>query len=186
MQKYIELGTTNIEYTLRISKRARNMRLAIYDGGDLVVTIPQCMSEKKAEKFILKKSAWIIGKVQEAIARGPRISTKERREQFLNYKEKARALVLEKLQTLNTVYGFVFNKIRIGNQKTRWGSCSRKGNLNFSYRIALLPEELVNYIIVHELCHLKEFNHSQNFWKLVERMVPAYKQSRKKLRNSKF
>ena len=77
-----------------------------------------------------------------------------------------------------------FNKINIKNQKTRWGSCSKKGNLNFNYKIALLPQHLADYIIVHELCHLGEFNHSRSFWNLVAKVFPEYLGIRNELRRS--
>lgn len=94
---------------------------------------------------------------------------------YKKYKENARALVLIKLHEFNKVYNFKWNRVAIRNQKSRWGSCSTKGNLNFNYKIALLPLHLAEYIIVHELCHLEEFNHSGAFWKLVSLTVPAYK-----------
>ena len=80
-----------------------------------------------------------------------------------------------RFEYFNKFYSYKWNRIFIKNQKTRWGSCSKRGNLNFNYRIALLPPEAADYIIVHELCHLKEFNHSRNFWKLVEQQIPNYK-----------
>ena len=84
--------------------------------------------------------------------RGARVS-------YLKYKETARALAKSRIEYYNTLYGFIFNRISIKNHKSRWGSCSKKGNLNFNYKIALLPEALADYVIVHELCHLGEFNH---------------------------
>ena len=83
----------------------------------------------------------------------------------------------------NQIYGFQYNKINIRNQKTRWGSCSKKGNLNFNYKIALLPEKYADYIVVHELCHLKEFNHSRSFWNLVARTIPDFRERKKRIKN---
>ncbi len=105
------------------------------------------------------------------------------RKEYLAYKESARKLVYERLEYFNQFYNFKYNKVAIRNQKTRWGSCSRRGNLNFSYRLALMDPRLADYIIVHELCHLKEFNHSQNFWDLVAQQFPDYKELRKKLKH---
>jgi hypothetical protein len=107
-------------------------------------------------------------------------------QKYLKYKESARALVNERLQYFNQYYGYKWNKIAIRNQKTRWGSCSKAGNLNFNYKIALLPPRAADYIIVHELCHLKEFNHSQNFWNLVSKTIPDFKEVRKQLKNNGF
>jgi predicted metal-dependent hydrolase len=93
---------------------------------------------------------------------------------YLANKEAARVLVHQKLLEHNEHYGFKWGRVSIKNMKSRWGSCSSKGNLNFHYRIAMLPEELFDYVIVHELCHLKVFNHSQMFWDLVAEKVPDY------------
>jgi predicted metal-dependent hydrolase len=87
-----------------------------------------------------------------------------------------------RVEELNKPYGFVYGKIAIRNQKTRWGSCSRRGNLNFNYRVGLLPQKLMDYVIVHELCHLGEFNHSYKFWDLVAKTVPEYKAIRQELK----
>ena len=84
----------------------------------------------------------------------------------------------------NEIYQFSYNKIYIKNQKTRWGSCSGKKNLSFNYRILFLPKKLQDYIIVHELCHLKELNHSKRFWSLVARVFPDYQNIRNELRTA--
>src|SRR5262249_14202616 len=91
------------------------------------------------------------------------------------HKARAKELVTARLAYFNTSYNFKYNKITIRNQVSRWGSCSRKGNLSFNYRIVLLPPEMADYIVVHELCHLGEFNHGPKFWELVERTVPNWK-----------
>jgi len=103
---------------------------------------------------------------------------------YQKYKTEARFLVLNKLEKYNQVYNFKYNRVSIRDQRTRWGSCSKKGNLNFNYKIAFLPEELADYIIVHELCHLKEFNHSSRFWDLVARAFPNYLELRRTLRKT--
>jgi hypothetical protein len=79
-------------------------------------------------------------------------------------------------------HGITIGKIAIRNQKSRWGSCSKKGNLNFNYKLAFLSPEVRDYIIVHEICHIKEFNHGKDFWALVGEMMPEYKALRKQLR----
>jgi predicted metal-dependent hydrolase len=104
------------------------------------------------------------------------------RVEYLKYKEEARRLVNERLEFFNKIYGLPLNRITIRNTKSRWGSCSKKGNLNFNYKIALLPPALADYLVVHELCHIKEFNHSQKFWDLVALALPNYKKLRKELK----
>jgi predicted metal-dependent hydrolase len=108
------------------------------------------------------------------------------RVKYLKHKEEARRLVKEKIETFNKIYGFCYGRIAIRNTKSRWGSCSKKGNLNFNYKIALLPPKLADYLVVHELCHLGEFNHSPKFWDLVAKAMPDYKKLRKELRHIQF
>lgn len=110
------------------------------------------------------------------------ILRKRSKRAFLLHKESARALVHQKLLHFNAFYGFEFNRVAIRNQRSRWGSCSKQGNLNFNYKIVLLPEHLADYIIVHELCHLQEMNHSPKFWELVAQTIPDYTARRKQLR----
>ena len=79
------------------------------------------------------------------------------------------------------MYSSEIGKIGIRGQYTRWGSCSSKGNLSFNYTLLQFREEVIDYVIIHELCHLKEMNHSKRFWKLVGKLCPDYKNLRKEL-----
>ncbi len=97
-------------------------------------------------------------------------------------KEALRLHIEKRLAFFNRTYGFTYRRITIRNQRTRWGSASRLGNLNFNYRMTLLPPHLSDYIIVHELCHLGAFNHSKKFWELVARTIPDYRACRQQLR----
>lgn len=97
-------------------------------------------------------------------------------------KEVARAAILARLVELNASYGFIYKKVAIRNQRSRWGSCSKAGNLNFNYVIHALPPGLMDYVIVHELCHLSVFNHSRAFWDLVAKALPNYQTLRRELR----
>lgn len=96
------------------------------------------------------------------------------KKEYVQYKERARALATARVRHFAALYGVLFGTITIRNQRTRWGSCSKAGNLNFHYKIALLPPELRDYVIVHEVCHLLEFNHSRRFWALVARTIPTH------------
>jgi predicted metal-dependent hydrolase len=98
------------------------------------------------------------------------------------HREDARRIVHEKIAKWNQHYNLPIRKVFIKNQRTRWGSCSSKGNLNFSYRIVYLPEALQDYLIVHELCHLKEFNHGKGFWDLVSETIPNCRHLRLELK----
>jgi len=106
----------------------------------------------------------------------------EQKRDYINKKEKARIIITQRVVELNAKYNFTYKKIAIKNQKTRWGSCSRSGNLNFNYKIAYLTPEILDYVIIHELCHLKEFNHSKHFWSLVGLHCPNYRTIRSSMK----
>jgi hypothetical protein len=142
-----------------------------------------------------RTSGYIFRVRRRRVRRTRRPATKSSRKNYLVRKETARTLVLERLEhfrkfyaTNNTAHGYAFKvgRVSIRNQKTRWGSCSKTGNLNFNYRIVLLPPRLCNYIIVHELCHLGEFNHSSKFWSLVALACPDYAEIRAELKGRKL
>jgi len=98
------------------------------------------------------------------------------------HKELARSIITERVDFWNGHYNFSYNRIAIRNQRRCWGSCSAKKNLNFNYRLIFLPEELMDYIVVHELCHLEHLNHGKDFWNTVGRAMPEYAARRAHLR----
>jgi len=186
MKKQIELNNKKVSYTLKESKRAKRMRLTIHCAGDFVVTKPFRLSEKSTEKFIKQKSDWILSKLEhfKKFKNNPLFINDKN--EFLKNKEKALNFILERIDLYNKIYKFDFNRISVRNQKTRWGSCSRKKNLNFNYKILFLSKEAADYIVVHELCHLREMNHSIRFWNLVAETIPNYLDIRKDLRSNRF
>ena len=97
-------------------------------------------------------------------------------------KKTAKVFITERVKKLAEKYNFKINKVNIRGQKTRWGSCSSKGRLSFNYRLMRFNKDIIDYVIIHELCHLVEMNHSQKFWKLVESYCPNYKLLKKELR----
>jgi len=104
------------------------------------------------------------------------------RRHYLKHKEDARILVHARLGHFNAHYGFSYNRVSIKDTKGRWGSCSSKRNLNFSYKILFLSPEESDYVIAHELCHLKEMNHGPAFWALVAETVPDWQKHRASIR----
>jgi hypothetical protein len=170
-----------MEYKIKKSKRAKRIRISVSQEKGIVVTIPRGFSERIANKFLEEKKDWINSKVKLFSGIDKRI-IKHSRKDYLEKKEEVRGLISERISFLNYDNEFKFNRISIKNLSSRWGSCSTKGNLNFNYRMIYLPNNLIDYIIIHELCHLKEMNHSQRFWKLVSENCSRYIEARKELK----
>ena len=202
----------DIQYAIKVNHRAKRISLTVKRDGSCVVTVPfrrssifQNLLIKKAEYFVATKKEWIevqrekYRKLQEKIKaiRGEdssvdanakflpesqsalKLSEKELKLRTLN-------IVQERLKHFNQFYNFSYKDVRVKKVSTRWGSCSRRGNLNFSHKLALLRSEEIDYVVVHELCHLAEFNHGPKFWKLVEQTIPNYIQIRKGMRFTIF
>lgn len=100
------------------------------------------------------------------------------------YKKLAREVISLSVQAYAIQHNFLYNKIRITSALSRWGSCSSKGNLSFTWRLIMATQEVIDYVILHELAHLKEQNHSKNFWSLVEKICPLYKIRKKWLKDN--
>lgn len=186
LEKEIELQSKMVAYTLKVSDRARQMRLSIYPDGAFVVTMPRNVSEGRVEEFIFKKAEWITRKLEYFKKFTGGLFIKSSKKHYAEFRDAARELCERRVGELNEAYGFTYNSINIRNQKTRWGSCSRKGNLNFNYKIALLPPHLADYLIIHELCHLGAFNHSSKFWSLVAQTLPNYRELRRELKTNRL
>lgn len=172
------------ELTFNIKRRARvrYVRLSIDRVGTLTLTAPKSYPFFLLKLFITKKWAWILEKTEQSKNSQSLLAIKHTKAEINHYKKLTKNLVLERLQYYRQFYTFSFKNISVRDQKSRWGSCSSKGNLNFNYRLFLLPPALADYIIVHELCHLQEMNHSRNFWQLVARTKPDYKQLKKEFK----
>lgn len=181
MKKHIELNKKQIEYTLKRNRRSRRLRLSVYCDGRFVVSAPRFVSQNFVESFIISKTDWIIERLENFSKLGYK-SRKSERGDYLRLKSQAFNFAKSRVEYFNQFYQFSYNKISIKNQKTVWGSCSKKGNLNFNYKIVRLPQAIADYLVVHELCHLFEFNHSSEFWKLVAQAIPDYRILKKELK----
>ena len=182
MENQIKINGKEVSYKVKKSNRAKRMSLAVYRNGSIVVTQPKNITINNIESFLLQKINWLSDRLTFFNGLKKTIPTATHEDYLLN-KQAALDLVTEKIEEINKYYKFRFNKVSIKNQKTRWGSCSLKRNLNFNYRIIYLPESISNYIIAHELCHLKEMNHSQRFWDLISQSTPNYVDIKKELKN---
>lgn len=146
-----------------------------------MVTAPKRVSQVEIERVVQMRSAWIL-EVLEKMKKQPRpYSWLGTLAELKKYKSSALRLAQDRLSHFNKLYNFKIGDISIRNQRTRWGSCSTTGRICFSYKICLLPPHLADYIIVHELCHLGEMNHSPRFWALVAKALPEYGQLKREL-----
>ncbi len=170
------------------SIQAKQIRITVHHDGIVTATKPEAVSFERFISFIENKISWIEEKIHffltHPITKYPK--TRHSKKEIVLYRKQAKTIVGNRLEYFNQFYQYSYNKIFIKNQKTRWGSCSKKQNLNFNYKIVLLPEKLQDYIIVHELCHLGEFNHSKKFWNLVGKTIPDYKNKKKELQKVSF
>lgn len=188
IKKCVEIHGRKVFYSLNLNKRARRVKLVVYFDGNFVITAPKNVNKNVIQNFIFKKSDWIINKIDyfknlaENAKKSGKIIIKGGRRDYLKNKEKARIFIENRVNYFNKIYEFKINRISVKNQKTCWGSCSKKGNLNFNYKIIFLPDQFADYIVAHEICHLKELNHSKNFWDLVKIAVPNCLETKKELR----
>ena len=160
------------------SKRAKRLIITITPQKDVRVAIPPRGSAKKAEAFVLSKTGWIK----------KQLSLMDQAEREFGRKSmeidriSARQTLIERLDKLAEKHGFTYNKVTIRNQKTRWGSCSIENNISLNIKLILLPEELMDYVILHELVHTLVKNHGKDFWAKLGNYVPDPKEKVSQLR----
>lgn len=234
-RRSITLGSQTISYLLRVSTRARRLRLLVrpshgagMDG--LEVVVPRGVGIARVEEVLREKEAWITRTLrrvaEETVRTAPLPLTDGRALPFVGreirlcialgaaegrfraalvgdvltltvasreqeviraalvawYRRQAKAIIAERLAHCNAAYGFTYGRVSIKEQKSRWGSCSRQGNLNFNWRLLLAPLAVLDYVVTHELAHLREMNHSPRFWQVVARGCPDYLLHRRWLR----
>lgn len=181
-ERKITLKDREISYTYRRLRRAKRLTITVRRDATVLVTTPRIFSIRSLEKTLQSQAPWILKKIDEFSSSKSLFFEQNRNDEYLQYKEKARDLILDKIEKINKIYNFKFNRVSIRKQGSIWGSCSSKGNLNFNYKLYFLPDYLSEYVVAHELCHLKEMNHSKNFWDLVAVTIPDYKQRVKELK----
>jgi predicted metal-dependent hydrolase len=164
---------------VRRSPQARRWRLEVPWGEPARLTVPQRMSRAEVDDVLAAKRCWIDEQRRRQVPRLglERLSVSERAAR-LGARELVSALAEEEAERL----GVVYQRIRIGGQRTLWGSCSARGTLSFNWRLVLSPLAVLDYVVVHELCHLRVPNHSRRFWTLVERHRPHWRDQRDWLR----
>lgn len=185
MIKKTVLHDREVEYTIKKSARARRLRVAVYYDAGVVITTPLDFADDKIEKFLKERASWILEKIRYFTEYG-KVGKPASHNDYRRNKRGAYYFVKKKVEEFGKILDVSFQHINIKNMKTRWGSCTCNKNINFNYKVLSLPEKLAEYVIVHEMCHLKEFNHSRKFWSLVEKAIPDYKDRVKDLRKNFF
>lgn len=171
----------NIAYRVIRSSR-RTIAIQICTDGGVLVRCPRRMDAEAIQAFVQSRSGWIEKHLvkQAALPKLPAFTDAELRD----LAQKALRIIPERVACFAPLIGVSYGRISIRNQRSRWGSCSGKGNLNFNCLLMLAPDEVVDYVVVHELCHRKEMNHSKRFWAEVERILPDYKVRKKWLKEN--
>lgn len=187
MKEQIETTYGPLMYTVMRRRGQKYIRISLRRTKGVVVSAPLFVSQKNIVEFVRKHTDWVFENMKQFVSseiptqkyfeyiadieeRGKRV--------YKDSKKEALEILIREVKRVNEIYGFTYQGVKVGNQKTRWGSCSRGGMLSFNYKVAFLPEAQRTYIVAHELSHLKEFNHGPQFWLLVSKVVPEYIQVR--------
>ncbi|MGN0335513.1 MAG: M48 family metallopeptidase [Lachnospiraceae bacterium] len=163
-----------------IRSNRKTMIMEITGDGRIIIRAPFEMPQTEIERFIQDKAVWIEKNLAKAKQRQKEHvqQSKLSMDEIRDLADEALRVIPERTAFYAQKIGVSYGRITIRNQKSRWGSCSGKGNLNFNCLLMLTPQEVQDYVIVHELCHRKEMNHSDRFWSEVEKILPDYRKQR--------
>lgn len=164
-----------------IRSQRRTLAIQVAADGSVTARAPYGLPEEEILRFLREKHGW-IQKKREQIQQRPVRRLVLDEAQKKEYIERARAVIAEKAAFYAKRMGVSYGRITIREQRTRWGSCSAKGNLNFNWKLILMPEEVLTYVVVHELAHRREMNHSKAFYRVVEEAMPDYRRWREWLK----
>ena len=166
----------------------KSVGITIKAGGEIIIRAPRRMPNHLILSYVQEKASWIVkthakqSKIHPAaipLEKSPHTLALEKR-----YRDAAKDYIPKRVEYYHQFTGGTYQKITIRDQKTRWGSCSSTGTLSFSFRLMMAPPRVLDYVVVHELCHLTHMNHSKEFWKMVEDILPDYKEHRKWLKEN--
>lgn len=179
-----------LPYSIVRSNR-KSIGFEVKPGGEIIVRLPLRMPRYAALPIIESKKDWIyeayirqkdklsIDQKKQEEHNNPRLAYLEKK-----YRKAAKQYIYERVEYYLPLTGGIYTSIRIGDQKTRWGSCSSNKTLSFSWRLMLAPPRVLDYVVIHELCHLTYMNHSPEFWSMVASFDPDYKEHRKWLKEN--
>ncbi|MBR3279493.1 MAG: M48 family metallopeptidase [Lachnospiraceae bacterium] len=171
--------------TYRVIRSARKtLQVEIRPDGEVLVRAPQHLADAEIRRFVESKAGWIAEHRAKVKARAEQAADVERlsMEDIRRLADEAAKDIPERVRRFAPVVGVQYGRITIRNQKSKWGSCSSQGNLNFNCLLMLAPPSVRDYVVVHELCHLVELNHSKRFWALVSGVLPEYRKEERWLK----
>ena len=163
---------------LLVRSSRKTLAVQIRTDGTVIARAPLRMPKDRILCFLSEKASWIRmqqGRMQERekMRQQARIHLDAAQEKEL--RERAKSVLAQRTAYFARQIGVTYGKITVRDQKTRWGSCSQTGNLNFNFRLILAPSEVLDYVVVHELCHRRQMNHSTQFWQEVAQVLPDYR-----------
>jgi predicted metal-dependent hydrolase len=177
---------------VRESARARRLRLTVAPRRPVEAVVPRRASERQLDRFLVETRPWLARKLRELAARTPQLGLDWPGVVWVGlepqispsndpvaieswYREEARRRIGVVAAREAGRLGVEYGRIGIRDPRTRWGSCSSRGNLSFSWRLVIAPNEVLEYVVVHELCHLRELNHSKRFYRLLDEARPGWR-----------
>lgn len=154
-------------------RRARRYILRVLDDGTLRVTLPRWGSKREANAFVERSREWIAGQVRRQLARRPVVVPNQP-----EARKRAEAELPVELMALAQQHDIEVTRVSIRNQRTRWGACSSTGSITLNWRLILVPDFVREYVMIHELMHRRELNHSRRFWRHVAAACPRHREAR--------
>jgi len=174
--RLVEVGDRTIEVQIRRSKRVKGHRIVVRHGLPPELVVRPRASDADIDAALAEHLPWLERQLARAAA--PQLALERLRITEAQGRREARARISLIVQSEAQALGVAYRRITIRDQVSRWGSCSSAGALSFNWRLVLAPHDVLDYVVVHEVCHLVEHNHGKQFWRLVEQRRPGYRDSR--------
>lgn len=171
-----------MDYSVEVIRsNRRTLAIQVTADGRVVARAPLQMSNSEIRRFMESKAEWIESHVRYRLSQASQSAKPFTDEELERITQKASRIIPERVAYYAPLVGVTYARVTIRLQRTRWGSCSSRGNLNFNAVLVLADSDLMDYVIVHELCHRKQMNHSALFWTEVERVCPNWRECRRRL-----
>lgn len=171
-----------MDYEIIFAKR-KTVGIRVMPNGQVVVRAPKGTSKRAIGEIVAKHSAWISKRVND-VKEHPSLIYDLSMSELNNLKKRTEEIVIPLVEKYSAVMGLHPSKVNITSAKRVFGSCTDRGHLNFSFRLCLYPVSAIEYVVVHELSHMKEMNHSKRFWAVVEKYLPDYREGKKLLKEN--